>query len=378
MRVKMKKYIYADNAATTKLDIDAFEAMKPYLLDEYGNASQPYSFSRKTKTAIKEAREIIAGCLNAKPEEIFFTSGGTESDNWAIKGTNFNSIDKHLTITSEIEHHAILNSCSAIEKLGFPVVYLKPSKEGVLTYKDLEQVISEKTKLVSIMLANNEIGTIQPIKELCDLAHRYGALFHTDAVQAVGHVSIDVEELGVDMLSASAHKFNGPKGIGFLYMNKDINITPYFHGGSQENKMRAGTENVASIVGMAVALQNKLNNMEHNIQVAETLRNKFFEELNQSGLDYIINGSSDRLPGIINISFKGASGETLLHRLDLMGICISTGSACNTNFTELSHVIKSTNVPNDYAKGTIRISLNEYNTIEEVKTIVESISKILK
>lgn len=374
----MKKYIYADNAATTKLDIDAFEAMKPYLLDEYGNASQPYSFSRKTKTAIKEAREIIAGCLNAKPEEIFFTSGGTESDNWAIKGTNFNSIDKHLTITSEIEHHAILNSCSAIEKLGFPVVYLKPSKEGVLTYKDLEQVISEKTKLVSIMLANNEIGTIQPIKELCDLAHRYGALFHTDAVQAVGHVSIDVEELGVDMLSASAHKFNGPKGIGFLYMNKDINITPYFHGGSQENKMRAGTENVASIVGMAVALQNKLNNMEHNIQVAETLRNKFFEELNQSGLDYIINGSSDRLPGIINISFKGASGETLLHRLDLMGICISTGSACNTNFTELSHVIKSTNVPNDYAKGTIRISLNEYNTIEEVKTIVESISKILK
>jgi len=226
--------IYADNAATTKLDSEAFEAMVPWLRDEYGNASQSYAFARKPKKALAEARVTIAECINALPEEIFFTSGGTESDNWAIKGSAFSDAEKRATITSVFEHHAILHSCEAIERLGYPVIYLMPTADGVITAAVLSSMISNTTHLVSVMFANNEIGTIQPIKELCDVAHSHGALFHTDAVQAVGHVKIDVQELGVDMLSASAHKFNGPKGIGFLYIRKGTKILPYADGGAQE------------------------------------------------------------------------------------------------------------------------------------------------
>ena len=271
----MKQFIYADNAATTKLDIDAFEAMKPYLLEEYGNASQSYSFARKPKQALKEARATIAQCINAEPDEIFFTSGGTESDNWAIKGIAFSGSGKRAIITSQIEHHAVLRACEDIEKLGCPVAYLPVTNEGVVTPEALNSVITYNTRLVSVMFANNEIGTIEPIKALCEIAHQNGALFHTDAVQAVGHVQIDVKDLGVDMLSASAHKFNGPKGIGFLYIKRGTPVTPLLNGGAQENRLRAGTENVASSVGMAVALKNNCfklaANTEHILKLEEAL-----------------------------------------------------------------------------------------------------------
>ena len=251
----MKRMIYADNAATTQLDHDAFEAMKPYLLEEFGNASQPYSFARSAKKALKEARETIAQLIGATPEEIFFTSGGTESNNWVIKGSAFSDSQKRATITSSIEHHAILRPCADIERMGYPVAYLPVDATGSVSAQALSEFITNDTRLVSIMMANNEIGSIQDISALSSVAHSHGAVFHTDAVQAVGHVEIDVNTLGVDMLSASAHKFNGPKGIGFLYVRKNTPLAAYASGGSQESNMRAGTENIASIVGMAVALK---------------------------------------------------------------------------------------------------------------------------
>ena len=371
----MKRFVYADNAATTKLDIDAFEAMKPYLLDEYGNASQPYAFSRKPKKALKEAREIIARCINADPEEIYFTSGGTESDNWAIKGFALGKTDKPTIITSQIEHHAVLRTCESLEKLGYPVAYLPVTREGVITSESLESIITDTTGLVSIMFANNEIGTIENIKELCAIAHKHGALFHTDAVQALGHVIIDVKELAVDMLSASAHKFNGPKGIGFLYIKKGTHISQYANGGSQESGLRAGTENVASIVGMAVAFKKNCDMITDNARYLESLEKRLFDGI--SGLDFIKNGHCHRVPGNISLSFKNMDGEALLHRLDLMGICVSTGAACDTIDTQVSHVLKATGLTEDYAKGTIRISLSKYNTLEDVDYIVAALRKII-
>lgn len=373
----MKHLIYADNAATTKLDIDAFEAMKPFLLDEYGNASQPYSFARKPKQALKEARATIAQCINAEPEEIFFTSGGTESDNWAIKGTAFSDLEKRAIITSQIEHHAVLKACADVEKLGYPVAYLPVTAEGIVTAEALNSVITSNTRLVSVMYANNEIGTIEPIKELCEIAHRNGAFFHTDAVQAVGHVQIDVKELGVDMLSASAHKFNGPKGIGFLYIKKGTPITSYISGGAQEFGMRAGTENVASIVGMAVALKKNCDNLAENMQHVENIESHLIDKLSSSGLDFVRNGSPQHIPGNVSLSFKNADGEALLHRLDLMGICVSTGAACDTTNTQISHVLHAINLDPEYAIGTIRISFSPKNTLSEVETICDHIVRII-
>ena len=372
----MKRFVYADNAATTKLDTDAFEAMKPYQLDEYGNASQPYAFSRKPKKALKEAREVIAQCINADPEEIYFTSGGTESDNWAIKGFASGKTDRPTIITSQIEHHAVLRTCESLEKLGYPVAYLPVTREGVITSESLESIITDTTGLVSIMFANNEIGTIENIKELCAIAHKYGALFHTDAVQALGHVIIDVKELAVDMLSASAHKFNGPKGIGFLYIKKGTHISQYANGGSQEFGLRAGTENVASIVGMAVAFKKNCDMITDNARYLESLEKRLFDGI--SGLDFIKNGHCHRVPGNISLSFKNMDGEALLHRLDLMGICVSTGAACDTIDTQVSHVLKATGLTEDYAKGTIRISLSKYNTIEDVDYIIAALRKIIQ
>ena len=373
----MKQFIYADNAATTKLDIDAFEAMKPYLLDEYGNASQPYSFARKPKQALKEARTTIARCINAEPEEIFFTSGGTESDNWAIKGIAFADSEKRAIITSQIEHHAVLRACEDIEKLGYPVAYLPVTKEGIVTTEALSSVITHNTRLVSVMYANNEIGTIEPIKELCEIAHRNGAFFHTDAVQAVGHVQIDVKELGVDMLSASAHKFNGPKGIGFLYIKKGTPIASYASGGAQEFGMRAGTENIAAIVGMAVALKKNCDNLAENIRHITEIESQLLDKMSSSGLDFVRNGSSQHIPGNISLSFKNADGEALLHRLDLMGVCVSTGAACDTTNTQISHVLHAINLDPDYVQGTIRISLSTENTLSEVETIFNHIVRII-
>lgn len=372
----MKQHIYADNAATTKLDKDALTAMLPWLQDAYGNASQPYAFARKPKKALAHARAIIATCIGAEPEEIYFTSGGTESDNWAIKGLAEPN-DKYVTITTEIEHHAVLNTCNALKYFGHQVAYLPVDSQGMVSSKTLSDTITENTKLVSVMMVNNEIGTIEPIKELAVITHAHGALFHTDAVQAVGHIPIDVKDLGVDMLSASAHKFNGPKGIGFLYIKKGIQIHSFTHGGAQEFRMRAGTENIAAIVGMSVALQKSCDEMTETRKKLQALEKKFFNALKKSEIDFIRNGSENHVPGNINISIRNASGEMLLHRLDLMGICISTGSACDSVNTEISHVIKAIGVPPEYAEGTIRISFGKENTEEDSVTIARALMKIL-
>ena len=374
----MKKLVYADNAATTKLDDEAFEAMKPYLLNDYGNASQPYSFSRASKKALKNARQIIAECINAQPEEIYFTSGGTENDNWAIKGTFFLNNNGRI-ITSEIEHHAILNSTKAIESMGCEVVYLKPTKEGLITIDELSKAVTKQTSLVSVMFANNEIGTIQPIKELAKIAHKSGALFHTDAVQAVGHIKLDVKDLDVDMLSASAHKFNGPKGIGFLYIKNGTPLIPYIDGGAQESSLRAGTENIASIVGMAYALKKNCEQIEKNTSKVRELEKDLLDLLGVSNNKEIIkNGGNNTLPGTISLSFKNQNGEAMLHRLDLKGICVSTGSACDGKDTNISHVLKAIKLDEKYANGTIRISLSKNNTKDEIMIIYEEIKRILQ
>lgn len=374
--------IYADNAATTRLDPDAYEAMKPYFFSLYGNASQPYSFSRKSKLALKEARRIIAKCINADPEKIYFTSGGTESDNWAIKCFGLQN-SKKIIITSPIEHHAILNACkdSAIE-----TKFIKVNSIGEVSEKSLNDALKDVSKsdsssmnctLVSIMYANNEIGTIQNIKKLANIAHNYGALFHTDAVQAVGHIKIDVKELNVDMLSASAHKFNGPKGIGFLYIRKGTNISSFNSGGFQEFGLRAGTENIPAIVGMAVALEKNINDIELNIKHINKVVESFFERIKFLKSDYILNGSNNRIPGNISISFKFKNGESILHLLDLQGVCISTGSACDSVNDKISHVIEAIGCPDEYAKGTIRISFGKENTVEEAGLLADKLIKIL-
>lgn len=373
----MKQHIYADNAATTKLDSEAFEAMLPWLSEEYGNASQPYSFARKPKKAIAEARTVIAACINASPDEIFFTSGGTESNNWAIKGSAFSDVDKRATITSKIEHPSLLNACKRIETLGYPVAYLPVDGQGVALPSTLDEFMSNRTRLVSIMLANNEIGTIEPIQKLAAIAHEYGALFHTDAVQAVGHVPVDVKLLGVDMLSASAHKFNGPKGVGFLYIKKGTGIVPFSDGGAQELGMRAGTENVAAIVGMAVALKKNVDCICANAKHLCSLEDAFIDALSVAKIDYLRNGADDHIPGSISLSIRGDDGERLLHRLDLMGIYVSTGSACDSKNTQISHVLQAISLDEDYARGTIRISLGKNNTLYDAEQIASALCKIL-
>ena len=383
----MKQYIYADNAATTKLDEDAFEVMKPFLLDYYGNASQPYSFSMRARRALKEARIAIASCIGALPEEIFFTSGGSESNNWSIKNFGLQS-DLRTIFTSQVEHHSVLNACKSKINEGTAAILLPVTSEGCVTQSALQNAIDDEisgravasceTKLVSIMLANNEIGTIQPVRELAEIAHEHGCYFHTDAVQAVGHIPVNVQKLGVDMLSASAHKFNGPKGIGVLYIRKGTPIYPLINGGQQENGMRAGTENIASIVAMATALKKNCSDIEINVKKLLSLEQVFLSHLNSAGIDFIRNGSENHIPGNVSISFKGQSGEMLLHRLDLMGICVSTGSACDSKETQISHVLKAIGLDESYAKGTIRVSFGKYNTVEEAEIIANSIVRIIE
>ncbi len=366
--------IYADNAATTKLDSAAFDAMKPFLLYDYTNPSQPYSFSRNAKQALKTAREKIAKCINASPEEIIFTSGGTESDNWAIKGMC--GYEKKTIITSQIEHHAVLRSCEQMERMGYHIVYLPVHRDGTILPETLEQFISNKTRLVSIMLANNEIGTIQPIKELAKIANSHGAYFHTDAVQAIGHIPVDVKTLNVNMLSASAHKFNGARGAGFLYVKQGTPLNSYMSGGSQEFGQRAGTENVAAIVAMAVALENNCKRLEENSLHLNRITDIFLRTLKVS---FHRNGNpSNFLPGLISLSFPNTTGEALLHILDLKGIVISTGSACDSANQKVSHVIEAVNIPVEFAKGTIRVSFGKDNTEEEAKTVAQTINSIIE
>lgn len=377
--------IYADNAATTKLDIEAFDAMKRYLIEEYGNASQPYAFSRRVRLALKEARNTIASCINASPEEIFFTSGGTESNNWALKEVGMPTDIKHV-ITSQIEHHSILNTCKHMEMTGVGISYIPVTKTGIVMTEEIEKCLTKKrevvasceTTVVSIMFANNEIGTIQAVKEISAIAHRHGAIFHTDAVQAVGHTKIDVKEMGIDMLSASAHKFNGPKGIGFLYVRKGVLISSHNDGGMQEFGKRAGTENIAAIIAMAHALKNNVMGMEQNEKKLIELEHIIENGLNENSVHYVRNGSINHIPGNISLSFPEIEGETLLHRLDLMKICVSTGSACDSVNTQISHVLKAIQLEEELAKGTIRISLGKNNTKEEAQIIVDALVKILQ
>lgn len=373
----MKKFVYADNAATTQLDAEAFEEMKRFLLADYGNASQPYSFARSAKKALKESRETIAACIGASPEEIYFTSGGTESDNWAIKGSAIYDAFKRTTVTSSIEHHAVLNACAEIERLGYPVEYLPVDSRGKVLPSRLSEALNPNTRLVSIMYANNEIGTIQDIQTLCDTAHSYGAIFHTDAVQAVGHVRINVKSMGVDMLSASAHKFHGPKGIGFLYVKQGTKLAPYMSGGGQEAGLRAGTENVASIAGMAVALRNNLRELERYTAQIRFLEEKLVEGLRKRKIEFMRNGGDERVPGNISLSFCNQDGEAILHRMDLLGISVSTGSACDSKNTQVSHVLRAIGLDDQWAKGTIRISLGKLNTDEDIDTILSALERVV-
>ena len=373
----MKK-IYADHAATTRLSEKALAAMMPYLQDSYKNPSTLYSSARVPRKAIADARDIISSAIGALSDEIVFTSGGTEADNWAIKNILFSVDDtRKKIVTSCIEHHAILNSCEVMEKLGFEVIYLPVDREGMISPNTLEKEMGNDVALVSIMFANNEIGTIQNIKELALVAHKYGALFHTDAVQAVGHIEIDVKELDIDMLSASAHKFNGPKGIGFLYVKNGVEMHSLITGGSQEAGRRAGTENVASIVGMAEALNENVASLETNSNYLFSLERLLLEKLKKNNIDFIVNGSTNKNPGNISLSIANLDGEVLLHRLDLKGIEVATGSACDSVNTQVSHVIRAINVPEKYARGTIRISLGMDNTVEDIEVLAQELSDIV-
>lgn len=371
--------IYADHAATTPLSSAAYAAMQPWLLAKYGNPSALYGLAREPRKAISAARETIAQCIGAQPEEIYFTSGGTEADNWALTGVAFRESDRRGGIvTSCIEHHAILHTCAFLKRMGYEMDFLPVDQQGVVHAGLLESRLKADTLLVSVMFASNEIGTIQPIRELAAKSHEHGCLFHTDAVQAVGHVPVDVESLNVDMLSASAHKFNGPKGTGFLYIRNGVSIEPLFHGGAQEKSRRAGTENVAGIVGMAAALREHHECLNQEALYLKSLADALLSKLRSAGLDFIVNGSDNRIPGSLSISFPQIDGEMLLHRMDLMGTAIATGAACDSKRTVLSHVIQAIGVPEAYARGTIRITLGMDNSEDQIEAMAQQFCAILR
>ena len=379
----MKRNVYADNCATTALDPAAFEAMTPFLLGNYANASQPYALARAPKKALADARETIADAIGAAPDEIYFTSGGTESDNWAIKGVVGRQAGegsrRRGVLASAIEHHAVLRAVESVRRLGAPVAYLAPDGRGVVRSEELARLISDEVALVSVMLVNNELGAIQPIAALAELARSRGALFHTDAVQGVGHVPIDVKALGVDLLSASAHKFNGPKGVGFLYVRRGVELAPFLDGGGQERGLRAGTENVAGVVGMATALQANVAALASTQAALAGVETRFLSTLNALGVVYALNtGEATRAPGVLSLAFPGFEGEALLHRLDLLGVSVSTGSACNSQETEISHVLKAIGAPDSLARGTIRISFGKQNTEEDALYVAECLAKITR
>ena len=375
----LNEIIYADNAATTRLDEDALTLMFDLQKNFFANPSSAYKLSRPLKKILRESREKIAACINAEPHEIIFTSGGTESDNQAIKSLVLENLSErpHI-ITSAVEHKAVLNSCAAMKRLGCNVTILPVDPRGAVDPFDLQKMILPQTKIISIMLANNEVGTIQPIKILADIAHSAGKIFHTDAVQALGHIPVDVKNLGVDMLSASAHKFNGPKGIGFLYIRDGLNVLPYIDGGAQEFSKRAGTENVPAIAAMALALEKNCRDMESNAEKMSACADIVLDRLRSGGINFIVNGGENRLPGHLSLSFKGLNGETVMHRLDLKNICVSTGSACNSNRTEISHVSRALNVREDYIRGTIRITFGKENSHADAEIIGDRLTGLLR
>ena len=375
----LNEIIYADNAATTKIDDDALSLMIDLQKNFYANPSAAYKISRSLKKILLESREKIAACINAKPQEIIFTSGGTESDNWAIKSSTLAKIKVQPNIIiSAVEHKAILNSCAAMKNFGCSVTVLPVDKFGAVNPADLQEKILPQTKIISVMLANNEVGTIQPVKALAEIAHAAGKIFHTDAVQAVGHIPVDVKLLGVDMLSASAHKFNGPKGVGFLYIRDGLKLLPYIDGGGQEFSRRAGTENVPAIAAMALALEKNCRDMEHNAELVSDCAKTLLDCLRNNNVDFIVNGGENRLPGHLSLSFKDCDGETLMHRLDLKNICVSTGSACNSQQTKISHVLQALAIPEDYVRGTIRITFGKDNSCDDAEDISKALLEILQ
>ena len=370
--------IYADNAATTKLSPVALEAMMPYLTGEYGNPSSLYRFAGAARKALEEARADIAACLNAEPGEIVFTSGGTESDNWALRGVAeaLGKRGRHILV-SAIEHHAILHTAHWLKKQGFEVEELPVDGDGKVLPEKLEKAIRPDTILVSIMLANNEIGTIQPIKELAAIAHAHKAVFHTDAVQAVGHIPVDVKDLGVDLLSLSGHKFHGPRGTGVLYVKKGTPILPFIHGGGQEKNRRSGTENVAGVVGMAAALKEQTANMEKEADRLTALRDRLIAGLLKLPKSRLTGHPTDRLPSIASLVFECIEGESILLQLDARGICCSSGSACSSTSLEPSHVLLAIGLPHEIAHGSVRLSLGEDATEADVDAIIENLTQVV-
>lgn len=375
----MKRFIYLDNAATTTTAPEVVEAMLPYFSEHYGNPSSVYSFASKNKEVVTKQREIIAGALGAKSNEIYFTAGGTESDNWALKATAeaYQSKGNHI-ITSKIEHHAILHTCEYLEKAGFEITYLNVDSEGKVSLEELEAAIRPTTILISIMFANNEIGTIQPIKEIGEIAHKHKIFFHTDAVQAFGQVPIDVDVCHIDMLSASGHKLNGPKGIGFLYIRTGVKSRSFIHGGAQERKRRAGTENVPGIVGLGTAVKRAMDTMEERTAKECEMRNYLRERILSEVPHCQLNGSKeDRLPNNTNIGFEFIEGEGLLISLDFAGICASSGSACTSGSLDPSHVLLAIGLPHEKAHGSLRLTLSEETTMEDIDYTVEEIKKVV-
>ena len=376
----MSKLIYMDNAATTAVKPEVFEKMKPYFMENYSNPSSVYSFAGEAKKAVDDARDIIAGALNAKAAEIYFTGGGSEADNWAIKATAeaYKNKGKHI-ITSAIEHHAVLHTCGWLERHGYEVTYLPVDENGTVSPEKVEEAIRPDTILISIMFANNEIGTIEPIKEIGEIAEKHGVLFHTDAVQAFGHVPIDVQEMHIDMLSASGHKFHGPKGIGFMYMRNGLKLGSFIHGGAQERSRRAGTHNVPGIVGMGEAARIAMEQLEANA-VKETEVRDYLIARVEKEIPYIkVNGHREnRLPNNINICFRFIEGESLLIMLDQKGICASSGSACTSGSLDPSHVLLAIGLPHEIAHGSLRLTISEDTTKEDADFVVNNLKSIVE
>lgn len=372
--------VYLDNAATTRMAEEAEAAMQPYLVEKFGNASTTYGYGEEAQAAIAQAREAIAASLDARPSEIYFTSGGSEADNWAIKGVAeaYGKYGRHI-ITSRIEHHAVLNSCHYLEEQGYEVTYLDVDQNGMISLEQLEQAVREDTILISVMFGNNEIGTIEPVMQIGRFARDHQILFHTDAVQAYAQIPISMQQYHVDLLSASAHKFHGPKGVGFLYVRDGVTMPSFIHGGSQERGKRAGTENVPGIVGMGKAVELAFYNMRRRIRREMMLRNYLIEKIMHEIKGVRLNGHpTNRLPGNVNVSFSGVDGASLLILLYEDGICASGGSACNTGEERVSYVIEALGVPDEYAPGTVRMTLSGETTRKEIDRAVEALKRNLR
>lgn len=372
-------FVYADNAATTSVSKTALDAMIPYLTTQYGNPSSLYSFAQKAKEALEEARKTVADIIGAEPKEIYFTSGGSEADNQAIVSmAKFGAIKgkKHL-ISTKFEHHAVLHTLKQLEKQGFEVTLLDVHEDGVVRLEDVEAAIREDTALVTIMFANNEIGTVQPIKEIGELCRSKGIPFHTDAVQAAGHMPINVKEMNIDLLSMSGHKFHAPKGVGVLYAKRGMPLFNIIEGGAQERGKRAGTENIPGIVALAAALKESVDNMEANTAKIIPMRDKLFAELSKIPHSEINGSLEHHVPGTVNMCFEGIEGESLLLMLDAKGICASSGSACTSGSLDPSHVLLSIGLPHEVAHGSLRLSIGEYNTMEEIDYIIKVVPEVV-